>query len=218
MSASLGDRDRMRLMIEPTQAEQRLATEMRSAFGCLTDFILSGYRLPASDRIRSFYVSTRNSTDEISNVISVEASEFSGLPQYKEPIVLLAFLRLLTAVPEGHVDNRIDKPTAKVRSMLGWPQSDETDLIVHSTIRKCLELQYVRTHYVYDTSENITTGHVAIYRLIRYCQFWTKIVSDKDNQLQDPSFEFGDNIVKDLRERRLFGIDWTVVSTLNPVG
>lgn len=208
----------MRLMIEPTQAEQRLATEMRSAFGCLADFILSGYRLPASDRIRSFYVSTRSATDETSNVISVEASEFSGLPQYKEPIVLLAFLRLLAAVPEGHVENRIDKPAAKVRSMLDWPQSDETDLIIHSTIRKCLELQYVRTHYVYDTSENITIGQVAIYRLIHYCQFWTRIISDKNYQLQDPSFEFGDNIVKDLRERRLFGIDWTVVSTLNPVG
>lgn len=217
MGRILGDRDRIRLMIEPTQAEQELVIEMRNILGCLTDFMLSGYRLPASDKVRSFLVSTPSSTDEVSNVISVEALEPSGLPQYKEPIVILALLRLLLGVPEGMLENRIDKPTAKVRSILGWPQSEEADLIVHSTIRKCSELQYVRTNYVYDASENTTMGYLAFYRLITFCQFRIKINSDQNYQIHDTSFEFGENIASDLRERRLFGVYWTDVTTLNPV-
>jgi hypothetical protein len=204
-------------MIEPTLAEQRLITEMRSTFGCLTDLILSGYRLPATNRVRSFYISTSNSTDQISNVISVEASELSGFPQYKEPIVLLALLKLLLEARDGILVNRIDKPAARVRSMLNWAESDESNLIVHSTIRKCSQLHYVRTDFAYDASDNTTQGHVGIYRLLRYCEFSARIAVGKDHEIEGALLEFGENIAMGLRERRLFGVDWTDVTALKPM-
>lgn len=149
--------------------------------------------------------------------MTLRAGDSSGLPFQREPIVLLALLKLMLIGEHGVTGRAILSPAESVRRVLGWEESAETELAISSAIRKYFNVCYVRTDDITYTFPERTERLVGMYRLLRYCEFGHDLgVGTETDHLEGVAVEFSENIVQEFFERRLFRINWLAVTSLAP--
>lgn len=202
---------------QSTAAERDLVRYMEEAFGSLATLLLTGYFESEVQQSRSFTILTNNFGVQTRHWITLRAGDSSGLPFQREPIVLLALLKLMLIGEHGAIGGAILSPAESVRRVLGWQESAETELAISTAIRKYFNVCYVRTDDLTYTFPERTERLVGMYRLLRYCEFGrdTKVGAETDH-LEGVAVEFSENIVQQFFERRLFRINWLAVTSLAP--
>jgi hypothetical protein len=155
-------------------AEQGLIDYMQEAFGLLATLLLTGYGESKIKQSRSFTILTDNFGVKTRHSITLRAGDSSGLPNRREPIVLLALLKLSIGDQYGAVRS----PADAVRRLLGWEESEETDSAISSAIRKYFNVCYTRTDDISYTFPERSERLTGMYRLLRYCEFGSDSISE----------------------------------------
>jgi hypothetical protein len=202
---------------QSTAAERDLVRYMQEAFGSLATLLLMGYFESEVKQSRSLTILTNNFGVKTRHWMTLRAGDSSGLPFQREPIVLLALLKLMLIGEHGVTGRAILSPGESVRRVLGWEESAETELAISSAIRKYFNVCYVRTDDITYTFPERTERLVGMYRLLRYCEFGHDLgVDSETDHLEGVAVEFSENIVQEFFERRLFRINWLAVTSLAP--
>lgn len=210
----MGQGPRNRKVPQPTTAEQRLISYMQEAFGFLGTLLLSGYGETEVEQSRSFIVLTDNFGVRTRHSITLRTTDSSGLPCQREPVVLLALLKLSLS---GNQCSAVPSPTDAVSSLLGWEKSQETDHAISTAIRKYFNLCYIRTDDIAYTFPERSERLTGMYHLIRYCEFGTdKSGRDTEDRFAGIGVEFAETVVREVFERRLFRINWSATVSLIP--
>lgn len=209
----MGHERRRKYQLQQTEtAEQGLINYMQEAFGLLATLLLTGYGESKIQQSRSFTILTDNFGVKTRHSITLHAGDSSGLPNEREPIVLLALLKLSLI---GDQCSAVRSPADAVRRLLGWEESEEIDSAISTAIRKYFNVCYIRTdeiNYTFpDRSERLT----GMYRLLRYCEFGSDSISEEEC-FEGVIVEFSENVIRELFERRLFRINWLAATSLAP--
>lgn len=184
---------------------------MQEAFGLLATLLLTGYGESKTKQSRSFTILTDNFGVKTRHSITLRAGDSSGLPNQREPIVLLALLKLSI----GDQYSAVRSPADAVRRLLGWEESEETDSAISTAIRKYFNVCYTRTDDISYTFPERSERLTGMYRLLRYCEFGSDLKSGEEC-FEAVIVEFGENVIKEFFERRLFRINWPAVTSLAP--
>jgi hypothetical protein len=191
---------------QPTTAEQGLISYMREAFGPLATLLMTGYRESELKQSCSFTILTDNFGVKTRHSITLRTADSSGLPYQREPMVLLALLKLSLI---GDQCGAIPSPTDAVRRLLGWEKSEDTDHAISTAIRKYFNVCYTRTDDIAYTFPERSERLIGMYRLIRYCEFGTNTAGPElEDRFGGIAVEFSENVVREVFERRLFRINW----------
>jgi hypothetical protein len=202
---------------QSTTAERELVRYMQEAFGSLATLLLTGYFESEVKQSRSFTILTNNFGVKTRHWMTLRAGDSSGLPFQREPVVLLALLKLTMIGEHGVMGGAILSPAESVRRVLGWEESVETELAISTAIRKYFNVCYVRTDDITYTFPERSERLVGMYRLLRYCEFGRDTnIGNETVDLQGVVVEFSENIVQQFFERRLFRINWLAVTSLAP--
>jgi hypothetical protein len=193
-------------------AEQSLIDYMQEAFGLLATLLLTGYGESKIKQSRSFTILTDNFGVKTRHSITLHAGDSAGLPNQREPIVLLALLKLSLG---GDRCSGVRSPADAVRRLLGWEQSEETDSVIATAIRKYFKVCYTRIDDISYTFPERSERLTGMYRLLRYCEFGSDSVSGEE-RFEGVIVEFSENVIKELFERRLFRINWLAATSLAP--
>lgn len=193
--------------------EEKLICYMQGAFGYLANLLLSGYGESEVTDSRSFTILTDNHGIKTRHWITLRAGDFSGLPSQREPIVLLALLKLSLVGGHEVSSSTIRSPATAVRGLLEWENSEETDLIISKAIRKYFNMSYIRTDDIQYTFPERPERLTGMYRLLRYCEFGSDL-GDEGERSEGVIVEFSENVIKEIFERRLFRINWPAATSL----
>jgi hypothetical protein len=193
-------------------AEQNLIHYMQEAFGLLATLLLTGYGESKIKQSRSFIILTDNFGVKTRHTITLRAGDSSGLPNQREPIVLLALLKLSLI---GNQCSAVRSPADAVRRLLGWEESEETDSAIANAIRKYFNVSYTRTDDISYTFPERSERLTGVYRLLGYCEFGSDVESEEE-RFESVIVEFSQNVIKELFERRLFRINWLSVTSISP--
>jgi hypothetical protein len=197
---------------QSTAAEQSLISYMLEAFGPLATLLLTGYRESEIQQSRSFTVLTDNFGVKTKHFITLHTGDSAGLPCRREPLVLLALLKLLLI---GDERSAIPLPTDAVSRLLGWEKSEDTDDAISTAIRKYFNVSYIRTDDIAYTFPERSERLIGMYHLIRYCEFGTDSYGkDTEHRFAGVAVEFTDTVVREILERRLFRINWPAAVSL----
>jgi hypothetical protein len=197
-----------------TTAEQSLISYMQEAFGPLATLLLSGYREAEIKQSRSFTILTDNFGVRTRHLITLRAGDASGLPYQREPMVLLALLKLSLISDQCAA---ILSPMDAVTQLLGWKASEETDHEVSTAIRKYFHVCYTRTDDLAYTFPERSEQLNGMYHLIRYCEFGADTLGgEPEERFEGIAVEFTETVVKEVFERRLFRINWPAIVSLVP--
>ncbi len=187
---------------------------MQEAFGPLATLLLTGDREEEIKKSRSFTILTDNGGVNTRHSITLRSSDSSGLPYQREPLVLLALLKLSL---NGNQCGAILSPIDAVSRLLGWEESEETDHAITAAIRKYFNLSYTRTDDIAYTFPERSERLIGMYHLVRYCEFGTDTLGgEPEDRFEGIAVEFSDNVVKEVLERRLFRINWPATISLTP--
>jgi hypothetical protein len=209
----MGPGPRNQQVPQSTSAEQALISYMLEAFGPLATLLLTGYGESEIKQPRSFTILTDNFGVKTRHSITLRTADSSGLPYQREPLVLLALLKLSLI---GDQCSAIVSPDA-VSRLLGWEKSQETDQAISTAIRKYFNLCYIRTDDIAYTFPQRSERIIGMYHLIRYCEFGTDtLCGEPEDHFEGIKVEFTDNVVKEVLERRLFRINWPATISLLP--
>src|SRR5258706_8411194 len=181
----MGHQRRRKYQLQQTKtAEQGLINYMQEAFGLLATLLLTGYGESKIKQSRSFTILTDNFGVKTRHTITLRAGDSAGLPNQREPIVLLALLKLSLI---GDQCSALRSPADAVRRLLGWEESEETDGAIATAIRKYFNVCYTRTDDITYTFPERSERLTGMYRLLRHCGFG----SDSIRRLQrfDPRLD-----------------------------
>ena len=195
--------------------EENLIRYMQEAFGYLATLLLTGYGESEVTESRSFTILTDNFGVKTRHWVTLRAGDYSGLPSHREPIVLLALLKLSLVEGHGVSGNSIRSPADAVRGLLEWDNSEETDLTVSNALRKYFNMSYVRTDDIQYTFPERSERLTGMYRLLRYCEFGRHLRTEGE-RFDGVVAEFSENVIRELFERRLFRINWRTVTSFVP--
>jgi hypothetical protein len=210
----MGQGPRNHQVPQPTTAEQSLISYMQEAFGPLATLLLTGYRESEIKQSRSFTILTDNFGVKTRHLITLRARDSSGLPYQREPLVLLALLKLSLI---GDQCSAILSPIDAVSRLLGWKESEENDHAVSTAIKKYFNVCYTRTDDIAYTFPERSERLIGMYHLIRYCEFGTdKFARDSEDRFAGIAVEFAETVVREVFERRLFRINWSATVSLIP--
>jgi hypothetical protein len=210
----MGQGPRNQQVPQSTTAEQCLISYMQEAFGPLASLLLTGYRESEIKQSRAFTILTDNSGVKTRHSITLRAGDASGLPHRREPMVLLALLKISLI---GDQCSAIPSPTDAVRRLLGWEKSEDTDHAISTAIRKYFNVCYIRTDDIAYTFPDRSEKLIGMYHLIRYCEFGTDTLDrEPKDRFGGIAVEFSANVVKEVFERRLFRINWPAIVFLGP--
>jgi hypothetical protein len=187
---------------------------MQEAFGPLASLLLTGYRESEIKQSRAFTILTNNSGVKTRHSITLRAGDSTGLPYRREPLVLLALLKLSLI---GDQCSALPSPTDSVSRLLGWEKSEETDHAISTAIRKYFNVCYIRTDDFAYTFPERSERLIGMYHLIRHCEFGTNTLGgESEDRFEGIAVGFSDNVVKEVLERRLFRINWPATISLVP--
>jgi hypothetical protein len=195
---------------EETPSERRLITEIKRRFGDpLGELLLAGY---GEDEIRfnlSFLVKeSAGLKRDLSLRLTTEDPE--GLPNKREPLVLLALLSLLRKKDDvTNIDTLVMTPEPVIRNILGWESSVETDRIIHSAIRKYYHLSYITVVDNSQSSDETRGYSIHSRRLLVSCGYRSGSAEVSELEDRECSYvELNTEMRIDVMERKLFGITW----------
>ncbi len=196
----------------PSGRERQLLKFALDIFGKpLSQFLLAG--LGAEDTARS-WLFTVTFTDkqgiERSRQIKVEADNLPdlvpGLPQQREPLVLLALLRLLI------VDRQLSSAPlfyehGEVLSLLGWEDAPGSQLAIDKTVKR-----YATLSYDWGLSdEELAERKLSFYQgQRRIVSGYSHYSEEEDGQFKRVAgrVNFATELIEELVGRRLFNIEW----------
>jgi hypothetical protein len=195
--------------------EQRLLDFAHEQFGeHLSQFLLAG--LGAEDEVQ-IWLFTVTFTDKQGvdqcREIKVEADErpdiITLLPRHREPLVILALLRLLIVEREMTAATLYYEPK-QVLGLLGWEDSVKSRLIINEAIERYFNMSY---NWLLN-GEELKEKNLSFYngqgRIISgYGRYYTEGV-ERSKRLAG-MVEFGAPFVEGLVGRRLFDLDWNSV-------
>jgi hypothetical protein len=198
--------------------ESQLIEEAKQTFGAhLVSFLLAGYDEFGIVQVRCFEVLTQWRSLKTRNLLKIATGDACGLPQGKEPLVLLALLKLLNSGSDLVEGSRVIMPTEEICSVLQWNISSHTAAVIDRAIRKYFRLSYLLAHDNKYSFPEMSGYSVNISRLIVACAF------SNQSGIEDPSegigythVEFNQDIVEELRAANLLGMDWSRVTSLEP--
>jgi hypothetical protein len=188
---------------------------MQGAFGYLATLLLAGYGESDVIESRSYTILTDNFGVKTRHWVTLRAGDFSGLPSRREPIVLLALLKLSLDGGHGVSGNSILSPADAIRRLLEWEQSEETDLTVSNALRKYFNMSFLRTDDIQYTFPERCEQLTGMYRLLRYCEFGRDIRTEEE-RVESVVAEFNENVTMEFFEQRLFRINWRTVTAFIP--
>lgn len=198
-------------------SEENLIRYMKEAFGYLATLLLTGYGESEMTLSRSFTILTDNFGVKTRHWITLRAGDSSGLPSQREPMVLLALLKLSLAGGQGVSGSSIPSPSDAVRNLLQWENSGETELTVSTAMRKYFNMSYMRTDDIQYTFPERRERLTGMYHLLRYCEFG-RLLRTEEERFEGVIAEFSENVIRDLFERRLFRINWRTVTSFEEAG
>jgi hypothetical protein len=204
-------------MARRSKAEQKLIDFTRGSFGDrLSELLLCGYGEERVLSSRDFVVELagRDATEEQSRLMFVaegSAGASSSLPYRKEPLVLLALLRLLPAEGRGSA-GRLSYSYSDVLEVLGWGATAESLETVSISVTKYF-------HAFYQLSGQGHGGRSEhahkLHPLTRY-EFYGGEKAGSESGMTF-SITFGLDLVETLRRGNLLGLDWGRVESLTPL-
>jgi hypothetical protein len=193
---------------ESVPVDQLLAFASAEFGDHLSGLLLSGYGEQAAQQ-RSYSVLTRDgSGQQQEHIVKVATAHHSGLPSGREPLVLIALLKLLFA-GTGLQTGRVVYAHEAVSEMIGWERSPETGEAVDAAV-----MRYFHLFYGKEESMSIDPGGP----LMRYSQS-RRLIAGYDYQDEVEAsggrgvrsynrVTFRREFIDQLRGRSLFDFDW----------
>lgn len=202
-------------MLELKTAEREIVESAHSEFGeFIARFLLAGLGEEEEARRRSFVVTfTGDDGTALRRRLHVEADDLmpetpTFLPRQRDPLVLLALLRLLTRGRETRPASLLYDPT-EVLSLLGWDDSEENRLEIEEAVER-----YFFLSYRWEMSaEELDTRDLAFHRSQE------RLISGYGHGEADGPGEghaghvvnrvdFSSAFVEELTGKSLFGVNW----------
>jgi hypothetical protein len=184
----------------------------------LSSFLLTGLGEDTMSRRRRFTVTFADATGtSYKRDVRVVAYERGGiidprLPRLKEPLIMLALLRLLTE-DRKLSDFQMAYEQEEVLGLLGWEVTQESRLALDEAVRR-----YNSLHYEWSLGkEELAAKGLAFYEgeasfISGYA--YEEVEADGESKRASSEVSFAEEFVRELLERKLFGINWDDVGTL----
>lgn len=184
----------------------------------LSELLLSGYGESASARQRSYAVLTRDGSGQAQeHIVKVATEHHAGLPSGREPLVLLALLKMLFA-GQGLQTGRVVYAHKAVSEMIGWEPSPETGEAVDAAVMRYFHLVYGK-----EESMSIDPGGT----LMKYSES-RRPITGYDYQDEGESsggrgvrtynrITFDREFIEQLKGGSLFDFDWGHVTAMRPL-
>jgi hypothetical protein len=208
-----GDGDALRL----SGNERRLLEFALKSFGePLSEFLLAGVGEEIAGRKWCFSITfTAEQSADRSRELSVEAEEHpkrvTHLPRRREPLVLLALLRVL--LERGNISSANLSYKAEVLGLLGWEDNDEARLTIDATVMRYAGLTYswalsddellARGLTFYHGTSGMISSHS--YEDVEAGGVVSRVAND---------VTFATSFAEELMRRTLFDVDWDRVRSV----
>jgi hypothetical protein len=202
-------------MLELTTAERALVESARDEFGGpLTRFILTGLGEEGESRRRSFIVTFINDDGAAQRRrLHVEADDLmpetpTCLPRRREPLVLLALLRLLTR-GRGTTQASLSYDPGEALSLLGWDDNEGSRLAVEEAVERYFFLSYGWELGVDELRAKGLTLHRSRERIIS--AYSHGVAGEERVGCGVNVVDFGPAFIEELTGMSLFGVKWDAV-------
>jgi hypothetical protein len=203
-----------------TGAERRLAAFAEERFGeHLGAFLLAGYGEDRMLRTRRFAITLGNGVGVERHVflkVIVDGNGRAGafLPHRKDPLVLLALLRMLLHDGRG-ARHRVSYPYTEVLRLLGWEGTAECHAAIEEAVARYFSLSYQPVESLAELTGESPTVRVRKQRLIVGYEFAERSRGDgrpAGRALNEVDFD--PVLAEQLRRGRFFDADRKHVRTL----
>jgi hypothetical protein len=206
-------------MGEGSDPVSRLLAFANAEFGDrLSELLLSGYGGGAAARQRSYAVLTRDGSGQAQeHMIKVATDHPSGLPSGREPLVLIALLKLLFA-GTGLQTGRVVYAHKAVSEMIGWERSPETGEAVDAAVTRYFHLFYGKEESMSIDSGGTLMKHSQSRRLITGYDHQDEVEPSAGRGVRSYNrVTFRREFIEQLRGRSLFDFDWGHVISVRPL-
>jgi hypothetical protein len=183
----------------------------------LSQLILAGLGEEAEARSWLFTVTFENARGATHRrEIRLESDEHPGvvtlLPRRREPLVILALLRLLIA-DRQMASASLSYRQAEVLGLLEWKGAMKSRLILDQAVERYARLSY---NWKLSDEELIEGGFAYFHGSARFISGYGHQNHREDRQIKRlvSWVEFNSNFVQGLLGRSLWGINWNSVTTL----
>jgi hypothetical protein len=207
--------------MELSPPEQQLLDFSRERFGGpLSRFLLSGLSEEREARSRVFVITFIGNTGSlVCRRVQVEADDLAPdiptyLPHAREPLVMLALLRLLTSIAEIIPVTLFYEPT-EVLGLLGWENSAENRLAVEEVVERYSLLSYRWEMSAEELSAERLSFHRSRERFVSgYSHGEADELEEGHGRRRVNRVDFSLSFVEELLGRLLFGVEWDRVSNV----
>lgn len=201
-------------MARKTRVERRLIAHLEEQFGeHLSALLLSGHGVKSWVRQRELVIS---STDRVGNqeehsVVLLTKGAHS-LPYGQDPVVLAAHLRMLS---ERGAYGRLSYDLFEMLGVLSWEDPvqgmKEIEGALHRYFRLSYAVEGVRCHPLAPQPEGVTAER----RMLTAYDFEHEPVRSRDPYpAMQTVVEFSQRFLEQCKLRSLFGIDWSLVTSV----
>jgi hypothetical protein len=203
-----------------SRPERRLLKFALDAFGeQLSRFLLSGLGEEGRRRAWLFAVTfTDGGGVSRRRDIRVEADDFpdvvTSLPGRREPLVMLALLRLL--MDRQPFSPGLSYDQAEVLGLLGWEDSPDTRLSIDEAVGRYVDLSYRWSPGAEELAEQRLSHYRAWARFVTGCGYRDAGEGPGGRMMRASNrVEFSSEFVGELANRSVFGVDWNKVISLS---
>lgn len=205
-------------MARPSKAEQRLIDFSKEAFGeHLSELLLYGYIEARTLSSRDFTIELADAEDtkmqlRLMFVAEGPASIQPSLPHGKEVLVILALLKLLMR-KSGEPTYNLNYTRNELLKLLGWNNTAQSLALLDVSITK-----YFHTFYQLSDGSSVKSRSRELERTIKLRaltgQYFSSGKGASSGISKTNAVTFSSDFIEPLKERKLFGIDWSQVYNL----
>jgi hypothetical protein len=201
-------------VVRKTRAERRLVAHLKEQFGeHLGALLLSGYETKGWIQRRELVIAT---TDRVGNreehSVILSAVGAHALPYGQDPVVLAAHLRMLS---EQGSCGRLSYDLLEMMKVLGLVDPVQGMKAVEGALHRYYRLSYVVEGKRRHPLAVQDGGVMAERRMLTAYDFEHGPVRSRDPYpLMHTVVEFSQPFLDQLRQRSLFGIDWSLVTSV----
>lgn len=208
-------------MLDLSIAEQKLVVFAREEFGeFITQFLLAGLGKEEMVQSHLFTITTISSEGtEEKHLIQVLADERPDIatccPRQREPLVLLALLRLLATFNEGTSASSVYTHEGII-NLLGWKNNSESNLIIDDAIGRYFDLSYEPIINENELSRKRLLFLKSRERIIVGYRLDDDLIEEVQYEKTIRRVDFNVDFMKRLKARALFSFDWNSVRSITP--
>jgi hypothetical protein len=204
--------------MERTEAERELVSRTERAFGKhLTTFMLGRRDGQVPSPSLSYVAAFSEGGEEKTNHLRVVAEDASGLPEYKQSLVLIALLLLLL---EGGEDTsyNVSYTYDAMAARLGLENTEKTRAEIELAVVTYFNLSYERDITFGTEGREQATGSKLKERLVIGYEFVEEVVGeDRPPERAGNVVSFNPCFVEGLKTKSLLGVNWEGVRSLRVV-